>query len=429
MASTEPPPSGERRGWARTWLGRVALVLLGLLLAELFLRAGLALAGRPYSAQENAGHRAKLVHDIAGFLPLVGVDDPVGFVPEEGNGDRFLHPYTGWESFGSFDVLDAELRRPPSEDTYDIWVVGGSVATMFADPDLGGAPHLLARLGADPRFEDRPPRIVNFAKGAFKQPQQLHEVLYLLELLPAPDLLVNLDGFNEVAIGNQNASLGVHPIYPAPIQWSTLARTVLGDLDLFDDALRLRTQQQRAERWNTRFERWGVDHSAALGYGARRFLILLRTVYGRAHVAYAEALGATTDQLLRGPHMPNAPAVLERCVQIWEDSSRFLHAALESRGVAYLHVLQPTLHDEGSKPLTDQERATGGAIDEWIEGVRDGYPLLREAGARLAAGGVPFLDASLVFRDRPGTIYVDSCHFRHLGNGILAEAIAAHLLR
>jgi hypothetical protein len=65
---------------------------------------------------------------------------------------------------------------------------------------------------------------------------------------------------------------------------------------------------------------------------------------------------------------------------------------------------------------------------DWKRGVLEGYPLLRGAGAELAARGVPFLDASRTFADVRETLYFDACHFGPEGNRILAEAIAEAFL-
>ena len=57
-------------------------------------------------------------------------------------------------------------------------------------------------------------------------------------------------------------------------------------------------------------------------------------------------------------------------------------------------MLQPTLHDAGSKPATPGELAIGIIDTAWMEGVRLGYPRLREAGQRLCEQQVNFIDAS-----------------------------------
>ena len=116
-------------------------------------------------------------------------------------------------------------------------------------------------------------------------------------------------------------------------------------------------------------------------------------------------------------------AVLE-AVACWRRSSLTMHPLCAARGIRSVHILQPTLHNEGSKVMAEEERRVG--IDD--EGLHPivvrGYPLLREALAELREMGVEALDACSAFKEMPQTIYVDSCHVTQEGNRILARNIA-----
>jgi hypothetical protein len=114
-------------------------------------------------------------------------------------------------------------------------------------------------------------------------------------------------------------------------------------------------------------------------------------------------------------------------VRSWIEGSRSLQAICEARSIAYLHVLQPTLHDTGSKTLTGDEIVGSRAPDAYIDGVHLGYPRLREAAGSLRNLGIHFLDASMIFKDVKEGIYVDNCHFNLAGNRLLARAIAPAL--
>jgi lysophospholipase L1-like esterase len=105
-----------------------------------------------------------------------------------------------------------------------------------------------------------------------------------------------------------------------------------------------------------------------------------------------------------------------------------LDSICRGRSIPFLHVLQPTLHDPGSKVATAEEIEKGTLHPRWHEGVVLGYPMLRQAGAELAREGVPFLDLSMLFSDRTDTIYFDGCHFGQKGNELLARRIAAAIL-
>ena len=77
--------------------------------------------------------------------------------------------------------LDERLAHAGARaaDRYQIWVVGGSVAYMFAESK--GAARLTELLGADPRFAGRTLELQNYAHPEYKEPQQL---MRLTEHLP-----------------------------------------------------------------------------------------------------------------------------------------------------------------------------------------------------------------------------------------------------
>lgn len=96
--------------------------------------------------------------------------------------------------------------------------------------------------------------------------------------------------------------------------------------------------------------------------------------------------------------------VIAECVADWAESSRAMSRLCESYGIDYLHVLQPTLHDTGSKPVADEERAVGIGEDGPEPWIAPAYDALRRAGVELAAEGVPFVDTSQVFAGTTDTL-------------------------
>lgn len=117
----------------------------------------------------------------------------------------------------------------------------------------------------------------------------------------------------------------------------------------------------------------------------------------------------------------------ELAVASWVEGSRSLRAICEARGILYVHVLQPTLHDEGSKPLTAAEIAPGAARPAWVKGVHAIYPQLRRAELGLSEEGEHFIDASQLFAEQTETLYRDACHFVARGSELLAVPIAEGL--
>ena len=178
---------------------------------------------------------------------------------------------------------------------------------------------------------------------------------------------------------------------------------------------------------------WGVSRSAVLSTVGLARLEKRRSAWDAARAELRRALVARTEEGgERGlPHDPDPDAVMATVVGGWSRASRALRALCDANGTTYLHVLQPTLLDFGSKPLTEEEEGHAVPSEDTraaAEGVRLGYPLLRAEGARLAAGGFPFVDASMAFEGVEETLYYDFCHFGNAGNELLAELVARELL-
>jgi hypothetical protein len=415
----------ERAGAGRRWGLRAALVAGSLFLAEALVRVVLTLGGLP---QGPAGIEERLRSILNRFGDNVAAklaEEPLNTNPER----RFSHPFQGWETEEGLARLDEELRARAAGRTgedYQLWLLGGSVAYNFAQG--AGGERLVELLAADPRFAGRRIALRNHAHPEYKAPQPLMLVGFLLSLGLEPDGLIVLDGFNEAAIGLSNVRLGSHPAYPSIAAWSALQAPREDDPEHGRIKRGLLAERERARRGAhlTRALRW----SALLGWagllevqGCQRRWSALVSDYERW------IRGRRDEPRFRGPELASAElgAILDAIATAYEASARALHALARSRGAAYLHVLQPTMND-GSKPLSPEERALPALKPAWIEGVTQGYPRLRTAGAALRREGLAFEDASDVFQGITDTLYYDAIHFDEDGNALLAERIARAFL-
>ena len=111
-----------------------------------------------------------------------------------------------------FPFNKEDLLHPPSPETLVVAIVGGSVAQHTY---LYAREELLEGLARIERFAGRRIILVNLGEGGFKQPQQLIAIAYLQTLGAHFDLVINLDGFNEVALARtENIGRGTHPVFP-----------------------------------------------------------------------------------------------------------------------------------------------------------------------------------------------------------------------
>lgn len=353
---------------------------------------------------------AESLHPYVGFLPRFKPQREL----EHGmalNEERFYGP-------------DSPIFSDPDE-AFVIAVIGGSVAGRFMRE--GGGDALVELLADAPWLGGRPIRFAVLAFGGHKQPQGLMALNYVFALGGRVDMLLALDGFNEVALhSGENELQGVAPSFPR----SWFFRVGMQEL-----VVPLRAQlavllRQRAEL------------AEALQASAWRRSWTRRLLWQRADADLARQIAATDaglreliavdhDLLLHGPASPAATPNerLAELTALWARCVRQLDALCRDRGVAFLQALQPNQYVPGSKPFTDEEREQAlGRDHTYGRSVPGGYAHLRHAGAELAAEGIAFLDLSLIYADVTETIYVDNCcHVNELGNRLMAAPIAEAL--
>jgi hypothetical protein len=342
-----------------------------------------------------------------------------------------LSPYSGWEHVRTHKAFADELahyRRPEGRTAYDVCVLGGSVAQSFAQ--VGGR-RLAEKLREDPRFAGRDVRVHDDACAGYKQPQPLMVLAHLLARGHEPDAVIEIDGFNEAALGWNNAGLGANPAYPFLPNWARATNGLGADPETLEDLHAVLVSQKRARAFADRLLAWGAWRSSVLGQAGMLRLAKLREDHVTAFRRYAAGLRDRPHRSeVKGPPIDaDAERTAEMLVRSWEESSISMQGLCRQRGILYLHVLQPALPDPGRKPLTASEVERGRADASWIEGVEKLYPRFREAGARLSGRGIAFFDATGILQDHPEDVYTDVCHFGERGNFILADAIAGALLR
>lgn len=424
------------------------LLAMTLVAAEVGVRVLLAVTGKPYSASDTYRFLDTAMRSFTEMLPAEEEESEIGAAsgagettggtdagaqpgePVGASTDReapIPHPYYGFErNTAKLHRTIEYLTSAKSDDEYTIVIFGGSVAAGFCNK---GRDTLIRLLGESDRFDGRQVVVLRYAHAAFKQPQQVAALAYLLGLGLRPDAVLNLDGVNEVALGLSNSRSGVHPAFPSSTHWSSVASGGI-DRDRVTDLLDMREAERKAIRSGKRALALRLHRSAILGKLARALMSRHRGAWVRAYESYLGTLGEEVESIaLTGPpSVSGDDAALHAAARTWRESSLSMQAMCAARGIDYFHVLQPTLHDVGSKTWTEEERATSGVSSYWIDGAGRGYPMLREEGERLVDAGVWFYDASYVFRDVSDTLYYDHCHFNRKGNVRLAIFMVERML-
>jgi len=415
-------------------------VALGLspVLAELVLRW----VGDGYDPHEAARETRRMIQAALGVedVRLEDGDVPGGDVVHASGGrvqatrgevlgrkaGGVLHPYFGFDNKAGVDLFDRYIEQHLEDpECITILVCGGSVAEQFVNYQSGGGDTLLELMRADPRFAGKKIKTCRLARAGFKQPQHLHALTYFLSCGAVPDYVINIDGLNSIKFGPRNLLYGVPALWPEANHWLHHTRRTELTSEQLERLVETRVRQERLVEGCEQALASGRLRFALFGTSKMKELYRLRDEWARAHETYNAAL------LSDGIHPTKRDAWSEAQVEsadCWYESSRLMHAMCEARGVRYLHFLQPTLYDEGSKPISDQEQAKCVGEKGIDERIKVGYDLLRERGPRLADEGIEFVDTSYLFEDVEETLYFDRAHFVAAGHELLAEEIARTLL-
>ncbi|MGC8640216.1 MAG: hypothetical protein ACP5XB_10120 [Isosphaeraceae bacterium] len=321
------------------------------------------------------------------------------------------------------DKLPFQSRGP---DRVVVAILGGSVASYFA---VNGARRLEADLAGSPRFADKHFVFVNLALGGYKEPQQLMTLAYLMTLGAQFDLVLNIDGFNEVALHElENAS---HHIFPAfPRSWYAKVGSTDPTLGLTRGKLLVLDEERtNLARWHSRAP-WRYSVLCNIVWNVRARWLEWESY--RLREQHFQTENRAGPYVVTGPRKEFASreALYEHLAEIWMNSSILLNRLCSNNGMRYYHFLQPNQYFPGSKPMGEEEKKV--AIwpgHPYRQGVELGYPLLLRGRRRLKEQGVRFVDLTGIYKDHPEPIYVDSCcHFNQLGLDLMADAIARAIL-
>ncbi|MEE8411341.1 MAG: hypothetical protein V3S47_02480 [Acidobacteriota bacterium] len=386
-------------------------------------------AGQPFSRQAIT-HRLRQVDSSAGPLPAAATDGELpSFIR-----NHELHPYVGFvvdasrePGYNRFGFWGDEPLHRRSPDKLIVGVVGGSFALgLVRDAERV----LVERLREDSGPDVRQVQLVTIALSGFKQPQQLMAVNYILALGGEFDVVVNVDGFNEVALPfAENVPAGVDPAYPR--SWKFYIRRTLSR-DEIEQIASIRIERRRIERLRTFFASrplrysvfaltlWDrIDHRARQRIlRENRKLIDLAAMHDRE----GRGLGPRTSRMNE--------RLFDDFVETWARGSIQLARLCKANGITYVHALQPNQYVAGSKTFTAHERriAIYDRPFKFRDAVEKGYPLLVRRGDSLRDEGVRFVDLTMMFVNEPRAVYGDNCcHLNELGYRLVAERIAAEV--
>lgn len=404
----------------------LATILYGL--AELFSFAG-------YWVLEHKVFTFKKVHSMR---HSVKAERGRSIASKVLSGREVLHPYLGFildrpgknetytvNDFGFRDDAAPFHKRGP--DKVIIGLFGGSVAGQIS---RYGRVRLEEELKKSPMFANKEVIFVSTCTAGFKQPQQLMALNYLLLLGAEFDIVVNVDGFNEVALHEpENAKKGVATFYPRNWYLRTQALPDHKSLRMMREA---EHQTSQRKSWARFFGRAPLRYSITANF-------LWRMIDRHLERGLANSLASLQayEPVKKSPSLLGPPQTFgsqselyETLAEHWMRGSLLMSQLCQAHGARYFHFLQPNQYFPGSKTLTSEERKEAYSdTSGYRPGVEIGYPILMRKGEELARQGVAFHDLNMIFSQIAHQIYIDTCcHVNEEGAEILGAEIARALL-
>ena len=362
-----------------------------------------------------------------------------------------LHPFFGYvlkqgaftnerlklkvNKHGFFSLYEYPFVKT-NKKQFIIGVFGGSVANNFALDEYINQ-RLSKKLQSYPEFADREIVILNFGNGGYKQPQQLLILNYFLALGQELDLVINIDGFNEVALSNLNnkaqIELGmpsVQHIQPLTGLASNVSPEVMSAIVQIND--------------NKKQLKAGVDKLQTCQIAVCHAVTSLRVKqlvnnYQQAIVNYdAQVKTSNADTANSGiVYVPKANSVLpdraafDKMASMWYESSIGMNQILSSRNIPYFHFIQPNQYYPTKRSFTAKEKEI--AINKespYIEGVKKGYPVLLSKIDDLQKAQVNIFSAVNILDNTKETVYKDACcHYNAVGEEVLANYISSSIIK
>ena len=350
-----------------------------------------------------------------------------GYVYDPKEWKKVKHNGLPVSSWGFVDDKPSPLLSRDNHK-YIVGVLGGSVALWASTPRYSQI--ISEKLKSLPSIADKEVVVVRLALGGMKQPQQLMLATYLFSLGAHFDLLINLDGVNEMVEPHFNRAQGINPFYP--VNWKSIVGDVSNSEMLIRIALLHELTTKRAYLAKA-FQVRPLNYSITANY----VWILLDRLLDRKLSQQRNALSenivskqpaAENPFAVRGQPISfsNDDDFIKQLAYNWAESSYLISQLSIARGIPYFHFLQPNQYDTGSKKSFTNEEITKGVLSDPSSArfITAGYPLLRNKGKDLLERGVNFIDLSNIFVKEESSVYQDSCcHLNQHGNEILVNGI------
>ncbi|MDP8933490.1 MAG: hypothetical protein M3N42_04945 [Cyanobacteriota bacterium] len=358
-------------------------------------------------------------HPFFGFIQKPRADFRPGF---QVNNYGFISPY------------DYPLKKTKNNQFF-IGVFGGSVASDYAIFQVQNQilPKYLKQF---PGLKDKEFVILSFATGGYKQPQQLLILNYFLALGQELDMVVNIDGFNEVALSNLNNKNQVDLAMPSIQHIGPLANFANNSLSTKAMQATLRIQENKT-RINEGLS--SLQHCSLAACDALISVYVQHLVnnyktdvikFEKERTKQQKNDSGSVIYINTNKSVLQDSLAFEEMAWNWAKSSIFMHKVLSASNVPYFHVLQPNQYYQTKRVFGEAEKQIAfNKETPYAKSVQIGYPALFKKFPNLEKNNINILNAVSVFDQTKDAVYVDSCcHYNQAGEVIFSDYVGRSIL-
>jgi hypothetical protein len=318
-----------------------------------------------------------------------------------------------------------------------VGVFGGSVASRYSVHEIKNE-ILEQSLQQLPELQKKEVVILSFATGGYKQPQQLLVLNYMLSIGQTFDLVINIDGFNEVALSNLNNQYQLAWIMPSGNHVFGLASLSTNSLstETLENLLKIKKIKPQLTEAITQREQCDLAACYTL-YSIYSQLILTNyqkaiTVFEAEQKEQIPSLFSEQSPFYFYPQdstLPNTE-LYQSVAENWRETSFLMSQVLAKRNIPYFHFIQPNQYYPTQRQFSEAEkRIAFSETSPYAEAVKEGYPYLLKQVESLRSRGVNIFNSVAVLDPIDERVYIDNCcHYNEVGESTFSRYIANNIV-
>ncbi|MFM6193075.1 MAG: hypothetical protein ACKPEN_00285 [Planktothrix sp.] len=357
-----------------------------------------------------------------------------------------LHPYFGYiqkpgpdfrpgfkyNNYGFISPYDYPYKKTNPNQVI-VGVLGGSVASNYSIYEIQNK-ILEKKLQQLPQFKGKELIILSLAIGGYKQPQQLIALNYMLALGQEFDLVINIDGFNEIALSNLNNQSKLD--FAMPSTSHVQALTGLANNSLSTKALKaLLNLKDTKPKIKNALETLKDCPLASCHVVMSLYVQELVKTY-RRDVGRFERYRQKPDDdngnsesviyfYMEDQVFPD-DKIFQNITNYWAKNSILIHQVLAANNIPYFHILQPNQYYPTQRVFSEAEKKVAFSDDSpYKDSIKKGYPLLLKQADELKANQINFFNGVSILDNAKEPVYIDNCcHYTKPGETILSNFVA-----